>query len=71
MILLNSGRFKQGQRRPVKSSSQSMLSSFLCFVLFKYLIPIHMVDKRRKAFKTAFCKAQRRKLAWEENLAAL
>lgn len=51
MILLNTGRFKQGQRRPVKSSSQSMLSSFLCFVLFKYLIPIRMVDKEEELLR--------------------
>lgn len=71
MILLNTDRFKQGQRGSVKSSSQSMFNNFLCFMLIKYLIPICVVDEERRAFKTALCKVQRRKLAWHENLPAL
>ena len=51
MILLNTGRFKQGQRRPVKSSSQSVLNNFLCFALIKYLIPICMVDKEEELLR--------------------
>jgi len=51
MILLNTGRFKQGQRRPFKSSSHSMHNSYLCFVLIEYLIPIRMVDREEELLR--------------------
>lgn len=51
MIPLNTGRFKQGQRRPVKLSSQSKLNNFLCFVIIKYLISVCVVDKEEELLR--------------------